>query len=715
MKRLGLSLIGLAVFSLMFVVACAAGETEIVEVIKEVVVEKEVIREIQLPAETIVVEKEVVIEVPVEKIVTVEKIVIKEVPVEKIVTVTKEVIKLVEVPVEKIRIVEVEAPTPVRYGEAPMLAQLVSAGQLPPVEERLPSEPMVMATFDEIGKYGGELRTMWLKSSICNLERFARSTMFRFNTDGSVIIPNAAKGLDISPDGKVTTIHLRPGMRWSDGAPFTADDFVYWYEDEQLNEELTPGRVSNIIRGQGKEDGKVVKVDDYTVQFVFPSAVTTMPVRLTNPCGMTGHKPAHYLKQFHIKYNPKANEEAVEAGFENWAQWYKANDGPEQNHNVPSLHAWIPSGAQTKDEIVFHDRNPYYFAVDTAGNQLPYIDRFIILRMANQELLTLKVLSGEVDFQPQMVNLVDLPLVKQSEEKGDYRVILHPVARALDMALYVSMSFPGPVGDLLRTKEFRQAISVAIDREAINQNVYLGMSNPRSMVPLKSSPFYPGDEYRDMWQQYDPDLANTMLDKILPNKDSDGFRTFADGTRVELGIDSWNTINTEAAKQLPPYWEAVGLKTTFSGLVEGESGGTVMHDKTRANEIQFMAYVINGAHPFVQAAYTSPTGWWSFMGPAYGLWESSDGEEGIEPTQDVKDLVALHKLGSTLHVEQQAALGQEIFRQLSQDAWMIGILGDTPRASVVKNGLGNVPASWMGGATERSPSTAFVEQFYWKR
>ena len=568
---------------------------------------------------------------------------------------------------------------------------------------------MVIPVFEEIGKYGGQLSAAFLGRSYSNLERYSRSSIFRFSTDGGTLMPNGAKGLEVSPDGLVTTIFLREGMRWSDGAPFTADDFVYWYEDTQLNEELNTGRVDQLLQGITPEgDGKVVKVDDYTVKFVFPSPITNVAKRLTRS---DGHRPAHYLKQFHKKYNPKVEEEAKAAGFENWTQYYGANSQFRFNSDVPVLQAWVPTGSLQKDDIVIFERNPYFHAVDPEGNQLPYIDTYIAIMPENQELLNLKLLAGELDFQAAHVNLVDLPLVTQNAEKGDYRVILHPQAQAQDIAIYPNHSLQGPLGDLIRTTEFRQALSVAIDREAINQNVYLGLSNPRAVVPLRSNPFFPGTEYEKKWTQYDPDLANAMLDELLPNKDSDGWRTFADGTRVELIIDSWYAQTTPATIQIPPYWQAVGLKAEFSGLPEV---GTVQQEKLHDNSMQFLSAIINFTHPFIRRGSTSPTGWWSFMGPHYGLWEESGGESGLEPVQYIKDLVATHKAGHGVPVDQQAALGQALSRDFADNVWIIGVLGDTPSAAVVKNGLGNVPFSWMGGGMEKGPSTAFVEQFFWK-
>ena len=627
---------------------------------------------------------------------------------------------LAGVELQKELVAAVTAPAPLEFNEAPELAQLVLAGKLPPVEERLPSVPLVIPVFDEIGKYGGDMRAAFSSRSICNMERYARSTLFRFNTDASVILPNLAQSLDISADGLVTTVKLRPGTKWSDGAPFTVDNFVYWLDDVQNNDELTPGRISSYLRGINEEDdGTLVKVDDYTVQYVYPAPMTSMAKRLVNPCSFSTFAPSHYLKQFHKDYNENAEAMAKEAGFETWVQWYTANDFPHENHEVPVLNAWYPTGNVRQDDVVVFKRNPYYVGVDPEGNQLPYIDTMThFLIPGDQERINLMVLGGELDFQAFAINNEDLPLFKQGEEEGGYHLVGHPVARGIWDGMYINFSLEGPVGDLLRNLKFRQALSVAIDRDAINQNSYLGLGEARQVVPLKSSPFYPGDEAAFAWTQYDVDLANMLLDEILPDKDSEGFRTFPDGERVVLLLDAWNQINNSASLQVPQYWEAVGMKTTYRGALGGEQGGTIIRDSVQQNENMFMMYVINAAHPFVQNSYTSPTSWWSFSGPAYGSYHCQchpQDDPGIEPSGEMKELIDLHLRGTTLPEAQQVELGKEIFRRWAEDLYGIGLVGNVPRYAAVKNGLRNVPNSWVGGALERSPSTAFLEQFYWAR
>ena len=614
----------------------------------------------------------------------------------------------------------VTAPAPLEFNEAPELAQLVLGGKLPPVEERLPSSPLVIPVFDEIGKYGGDMRSAWTSRSVCNLERSARSALFRFNTDGSAIIPNLAQSLDISPDGLVTTVKLRPGTKWSDGAPFTADDFIFWLDDYENNDEIRPGRISGALRGLSEaDDGTIVKVDDNTLQYVYPAPMTSMAKRLTAVCGNYTFTPSHYMKQFHKAYNENAEADAKAAGYDSWVQLYGARDYPHENPDIPVLNPWYPTGSVLKDDVVVFKRNPYYVGVDAEGNQLPYIDTITHFHLpGDQERLNLMLLGGELDFQAQGINNADVPLLKEGEERGGYRLLGHPVARGIWDGMYVNHSLQGKYGDLLRNVDFRRALSVAIDRDAINQNTYLGLGEARQIVPLKNSPFYPGDEAAFAWTQYDVDLANMMLDEIVPDKDSEGFRTFPDGERLVLRLDAWNQINHNASLQVPQYWDAVGLKTEYSGSTGGEQGGNIVRERVHSNEFQFLMYVVNAAHPFVQARYTAPTHYRSFVAPGYGSYYcqcNPSGWEGLEPHKELKELLDLHLKGTTVPESEQAALGKEIFRRFGEDVYGIGLIGNVPRYGAIKNGLRNVPTSWMGGAAERSPSTAFPEQFYWAR
>ena len=600
------------------------------------------------------------------------------------------------------------AVTPgVKFKEAPALAQLVSVGKLPPVEERLPEEPMVIVPFGETGKYGGTLRSVVSGVSLGISERWFRSGLVRPSTDGATVLPNVAKSWEISEDGKVTTFFLRKGMKWSDGAPFTSSDFVYWYEDVVLNEELTPSGCVSYLR-VGDECGKLEAVDDYTVRFVYPAPKPIL-FRILLPCGSwCVMAPAHWAKQFHKKYNPDVEKLAKDAGFDTWVQYYAANTRIDKNPETPDLGAWIPANA-FQDQVVSFKRNPYYFGVDPDGNQLPYIDR-LRFEKANSEIINLKAVGGEIDFQGIYIELANYSLLQENEERGNYKLRLWPKSVGLDAGVYWNFSFQGPAKEYINDKEFRQALSLAIDRDTINNNIFLGLGEARQLVPRSDHPFYPGDEYAKLHTEYDVEKANEILDRILPNKDSEGWRLMSDGNRLEIPVVAIAHQGTDDVAQLVAlYWQAVGINTTFRDV-----GASVVIPEYRANELPLLVYIMDTALPFVRPGYTAPVTWWAYNGPFYGLYISSGGEEGIKPSQEMQELADLHLRGADVSDDEGIEIGKEIWRRYAEDLYVIGIIGQAPQPYIVSNRLGNVPEFAIDGPAYRSPSPAFLEQFFFR-
>lgn len=290
--------------------------------------------------------------------------------------------RVVEVPVEVIvereviKIVEIEKAF-AKFGEAPQLAQTVIGGNLPPVDQRLPSQPMVIQTFGQTGQYGGTLRRFYLgPSDGCNFFRVSRASLVRFSTDGFSFIPSVARGWEVSDDGKQWTFFLREGMKWSDGDSFNADDILFQYEEVILNEELSGGATPSFLRSLDKA-ATVEKIDDVTVRFNFPNPnfiFLEIAAQADEACyGSTRNipwTPSHYMKQFHIKFNPNANEDAKAAGFEDWTQLYDDKVSYNLNPDKPAISPWhftSPLGGQ----LVRAERNPFFWAVDPRGQPAP--------------------------------------------------------------------------------------------------------------------------------------------------------------------------------------------------------------------------------------------------------------------------------------------------------------------------------------------------------
>ncbi len=506
MRKLVLAL--LALFALSMVAAACGEETVVKEVPVEVVVEKEVVKEVpvdrivmqevvkevQVPGETVVVEKEVIKEVKVPgETVVVTKEVVKEVPVE--VVVTKEVIipgetVIVEVPKEVIKevvkVVEIEKALLPEFGEAPQLAQLVAAGKLPPVADRVSEEPLII-TGQEIGRYGGSLRRVFTSAGDAwNFGRMSRTGLLRWTQDGQSLVPGVAKSWEASPDGKVWTFHLRKGMKWSDGMPFTADDFVYQLEDVIGNDTLVPSKPSKLLV-EG-ETSQMTKIDDFTVQYAFPAPNPLFGINVTNLDSIRGgagtlHAPAHYMKQFHAEFAGQnvVDKMAKDAGFETWVQHYGDRFDSMLNTNRPTTRPWLVTTVITEPQMI-GERNPFFYGIDRAGNQLPYIDRLVFELVLDRELIVLKAIAGEIDMQGRHIQFENFSVMQEGEEKGNYTVRKYGTLGSIPASLKFNLTWDGPEREYITNKDFRIALSHAINRDEINEILFFGLGEKRNFV-----------------------------------------------------------------------------------------------------------------------------------------------------------------------------------------------------------------------------------------
>ena len=342
-----------------------------------------------------------------------------------------------------------------QYNEAPALAAMVEAGELPPVEERLPAEPLVQEVVEEIGTYGGTLRRGFLgPSDHNNYTRVVYDALVRHSPDGTEVIPHIAKGWESSDDFTQWTVFLREGMKWSDGAPFTADDILFWYEKIVLNEDLSP----NVPVWMQNDDGSaatVEKLDDTTVRWTFAEPNTTFLLNLANMDGADrsitnlAFVPAHYMEQFHPDFVDEAELQAkvAERGFQTWVELFAVEAVPHMSGHRPSTAAWVPDGTTVADEVFVIKRNPYYFAVDPEGNQLPYIDEVRFTFFADPQSLNLAAIGGEIDLQGRHIIMSNYPVLVENAEKSGYRVLTYPTFGGSDAVLMLNQTYVNDPGD----------------------------------------------------------------------------------------------------------------------------------------------------------------------------------------------------------------------------------------------------------------------------
>lgn len=618
-----------------------------------------------------------------------------------------------------------------KFNEAPMLRTMVAAGELPPVEDRLPKDVLVRIPLQEIGLYGGTINL-----PITNLNnpypgnQLITEMLFVSDIRGpGNVAPGVAKGYDMSEDGKTFTLYLREGMKWSDGYPFTSDDFLFWWEDVMLNKELTPA-IPSIWQPQGKQM-RMEKVDDYTIRFHFDVPLYNVRYYFAQNDHMGAQQdlsfmPKHALTKYHIKYNKDAGKLAKEEGFEEW--WQLFLDRSDTAYGT-QVYKEIPVVTQYILETEFENgrtykRNPYYHGVDPAGNQLPYIDRVRTISYTdNLETLKLRTITGEYDYVSLGLNTNDLPLLVASAEKGGYEAYLCKGAWNNHNPLLINQNLQEPVlGDLLRNKEFRQALSLAIDRQEIVDVVTLGMATPTQTTVHPTNSLYE-ERYATSYADYDPEKANKMLDELgLNNRDSDGFRLMPNGKTLSLLMEPTTTFpgGVETAELVKEYWENLGvkiaIKTGTYGTVFGE-GGSVQ------NGTFHVTIILNDMG--VETLWRTP-GFWNgprdtmrinWSAPLWDLWWQEDGEQGLEPPEQVKRILYLAENMYSFPEQEWREAGKEILDWWAENFFTIGIYGYQQNPVVSKLDLGNVDKNTVQGAPSDFGKgyIARLWQLYWKK
>jgi peptide/nickel transport system substrate-binding protein len=623
---------------------------------------------------------------------------------------------------------------PTAFSEAPMLAEMVAAGSLPPVEERLPvrEDLLVIQPLSEIGKYGGTWRRGFTgPGDGQNGHRVAGGDRLLFwdADEFPKLTPNLAKGWEVSEDGTEITVFLRNGAKWSDGEPFTANDIQWWFDYMYMNEELVPVRSPffNVDAGATLE-----VVDDYTVKFSFPEANSIFAEVLASSINvfgghaingnvaMGGFAPAHYLEQFHPDFVDQAalDELVAQEEFDNWINLFKDKNTWARNPDLPVMTPWKTTQSIATDNWVL-ERNPYYFGVDTAGNQLPYIDRVSMTLAENLEVLNLRAIAGEYDFQSRHISLSNLPVLLENAEAGNYTVHLDPAQHGADGAFMFNQSYQADeeIGNWLRNVDFRRALSLAVDRDKINEILFLGIGTPGSAVVAESSPFSPGPEYRTLWAPSQPDLeqANALLDSIgLTEKDSEGYRLRTDnGERLILELPTVPAFIqfTQLAELVKEDWAAVGI---FANVIEQER--TLVEQRRAANELPIYVWQNDGTDElFLYPLHAIPVTPDSGTGPAFGQWYSSNGSQGIEPPDNVKAVLDLFSQGLKATPEERVTIGQEIWKLITDEVWTMGTVGQSGAfmgVRVVKNNMGNIPSRHFNIQAGQTPNISRPSTFF---
>ncbi len=589
-----------------------------------------------------------------------------------------------------------------------MLAPLVEARQLPPLAERIPAEPSVVdlaAVGGVSGQYGGTLRTLMAYSKdarLITVYGYARLAAYDRNLE---IVPDILADVDVE-DGRVFTLRLRRGHRWSDGHPFTSEDFRYWWMDVALDDQLSPAGppVELVVDGARPE---VAIVDETTVRYAWPYPNPRFLPALAGARPLYIYAPAHYLKRFHARYaDPKELQERVEAERQrNWAALHtrKAHAYDNDNPELPSLQPWIARTTPPSERFVF-ERNPYFHRIDRDGRQLPYIDR-IAMVIANAKLIPAKTGAGESDLQARYLSFNNYTFLKNGEARNPIRVLLWSSARGSYFALYPNLNASDPVWrEVLRKADFRRALSMGIDRHEINQVIFYGLATEMANTVLPRSPLFE-PEYAHAWADFDPVRANALLDRIgLTARDDDGFRKLPDGRTLEIVVDTVSdmTEHSDILELIGDSWEKIGVKLFVKPLQRD-----VFRNRLFAGRTIMSAWsgLENGlATSESSPAELAPTSQLQPQWPKWGQYVETGGRAGEPVDMDrAKTLVRLNKAWRyATGPEARKEAWRRILEIHADQVYSIGVVGETKQPVVVHRSLRNVPAegvyNWDPGA-----------------
>lgn len=579
------------------------------------------------------------------------------------------------------------------YTQNPLFDEDSKSGKLPAVADRLPAQPLIELPYETCGKYGGTLRGLARapESGTSDILSWRQVNLVRISDDLKTIVPDVARSWTWNKDYTAITFELRKGHKWSDGQPFGADDVVFFFEDIVNNKELSPETT--------KEWGVNVhakKIDDEHVELSFdepfPGLLTYIA---TSGSYFALFAPKHHFMAMQPKYNPKADEDAKAAGFENWVKrfdtiydkWMDAQALTPEALKVPTLESHVIEVNPDTQQRIFK-ANPYYFKVDSSGQQLPYIDRHHE-RFLNADLQTLAIMNGEVDYKAQGVDLETYPTVKENEAKGGYKVLLPAGSIGASLAFNITHKDP-KLRAVYSDLRFRQAVSHAINRAEMNEVQYFGLGKPSQALPAQLS--FATDADKNYMIDYDPDKSNALLDEMGMKRGADGMRTYPDGSPFTILWEySSQMARAEFVKLMTDYLKAIGLNVTAKELT---SEATRENAKAATSDINMEWDV--PYEPTLVADINLYVPYYSDISPLFGIkwkqWWNSNGSEGEEPPAWAKRMFEIAREWKTVvpGSPRYTELGKELVKLNLENMTIIGTVGEIPKPVMVGDKLHNV-------------------------
>ncbi len=588
---------------------------------------------------------------------------------------------------------------------------------LPPLAERLPSEPLVVAPYNEIGRYGGtfDVLSNATEAGTSDFLSVRHVNLVRYSDDLQTVVPNIAKSWTWNDDYTQLTFTLRKGHRWSDGAPFTAEDVKYWYDSLALNPDVMAKAKDYVLVGGKRME--VVVVDAQTVRFDLPAPKPGLIAHFATSFAQ-GFQPKHFLGKWDPKLNSDADAMAQAAGFENGLAVLSAyfgnsdwTDTPSPLLNSPGMVANLPADVvpTLESHITIAETtegrhlvaNPYFHMVDTQGNQLPYISEQDEVYINENEVRILKLVNAEIDYKQQSLPLDSATLLMENQEKGDHTIDLRPEITLPTFAFNVTSADPEKrkvFGDL----RFRQAMSVAINREQINEVSYFGLGEPKQYIGFSPRPSFVDAKWSQHFAQFDPAMAKSLLDEVgMKDTDGDGFRELPNGDQIVLNLQfSIQGIPASVVELVGQHWSQVGIQTTAKEVTPDE-----FRSAQSSNQLDVTMWrkglplvTVLGNNELWVPPYNDYFG--SRTGMLWAEWVDSNGASGVEPPDYVKQMIAdINAFQSApVGTAESDALGARLVENMVGNLLFIGVL-QAPGPIYHRNALKN-----FRSFTVRSPS-----------
>ena len=589
--------------------------------------------------------------------------------------------------------------------EPEFLKKEIAAGKLPAVEKRIPATPLVVRMDEpglQAGKHGGSLNTLIGRSrDVRLLVVYGYSRLVGYDRK-LVLTADILESFE-AKDDRVFTFKLRKGHRWSDGQPFTADDFRYFWEDVANNNELSPSGPPSDMLVDGVPP-KFEVLDPLTVRYTWPKANREFLPRLAGASPLYIYRPAHYLKRFHKKYSPKVVETESKAGRRGWAAQHNKQDNMYQfdNPDLPTLEPWVNTTRPPADRFIAV-RNPYFHRIDNHGLQLPYLDR-VVMSVSEGKLIPAKASAGESDLQARDISFNNYTFLKKNEKLNNYRALLWRTGIGSHFALFPNLNVNDPVWRaLLRDVRFRRALSMAIDRGLVNQVLYFGLARESNNTVLAESPLFK-EAYQKRWAKFDKKAADKLLDEIGLKRGSDGIRLLPDGRMLEIIVETAgeSSEQSDVLELIRETWKEVGIK-----LFTKPSQREVLRNRVFSGEALFSVWsgLENGlATADMSPDDLAPTSQQQLQWPKFGQYRETAGKSGLAP--DIPEVVELAKLSDAWRVATSRADREKAWHQMlsihAEQQFVIGVVSGVPQPVLARTNLMNLPEkgfyNWDPGA-----------------